>query len=431
MRRNIIALAGVVAVASVATADEVVDQLIVTLHAPPTPADVSLVQILGGSVTYAYDIIPAMAISIPADKVETLAAHPSVKLIEADSIGEWLGDGELDAAWAVKQVNAGDVHALGITGEGVKLGIMDSGINENHEDLVDNYVFGYDFESNDDNPDEPFGHGTYVSGCAAAVDNGFGVVGMAPGADIYMLKVGSFGPQSSAVIAALEFSVKNGIDVTNSSFGLNNSQAVTNAYNAAYEAGILNIAAAGNCGCSFVSFPGTLDSVMAVSATDMNKNQAFFTSYGNEVEVAAPGQDVYTTASNGGYGFTSGTSFSSPYTVGLAALVIEAGPADANGNGRINDEVREIIKDTAEDRGAPGFDIIFGHGLIDALAAVEAVGVGCYPDFDGDGDLTILDFVAYQNAFTGGDALADCDGDGDLTILDFVCFQNLFTAGCN
>lgn len=423
-------MAGIVALGSVAVADETVVDLIVSLESSATPADITFVQLLGGEVRYAYTIVDAMAVRIPADKVDMLATLPTATLIEEDSIGEWLGDGELDAAWAVKQVNAGDVHAMGITGEGVKLGIMDSGIHPNHEDLIDNYVFGYDFENNDNNPDEPFGHGTYVSGCAAAVDNGFGVVGMAPGADIYMLKVGGFGPQTSAIIAALEFAVDNELDVTNSSFGINVNQAATNAYNAANEAGILNVAAAGNCGCPFVSYPGNLDSVMAVSATAMNKSSAGFTSYGNEVEVAAPGQDIYTTASNGGYGFNSGTSFSSPYVVGLAALLFEAGPADENNDGNINDEIRQIIKDTAEDLGPPGWDNKYGYGLIDALAAVKSVETGCYPDFDGDGLLTILDFVAYQNAFTAGDLQADCDGDGDLTILDFVCFQNAFTAGC-
>ena len=370
--RGIAAAAGMVA--GIASADEVVMDLIVSLEAHATPADIAAVEQMGGTVRHAYSIIPAMAVSLPAEAMDALAALPSVRLIEEDAVGEWLsmaGDGELDAAWAVQQVNAGDVHAMGITGLGVKLGIMDSGINENHEDLVDNYVFGYDFEGMDNFPDEPFGHGTYVSGCAAAVDNGFGVVGMAPGADIYMLKVGSFGPQTSAVILALEYSLENGINVTNSSFTINPSQAATDAYDAAWDAGILNIAAAGNCGCQFVSYPATLDSVMAVSATTINKTSAGFTSYGNEIEVSAPGDNIYTTASNGGYGNNSGTSFSSPYTMGLGALLFEAGPPDDNDNGRINDEIRQIMKDTAEDLGTPGFDTKFGYGLIDAAGGGE------------------------------------------------------------
>jgi subtilisin len=218
--------------------------------------------------------------------------------------------------------------------------------------------------------------------------------------------------------------------VTNSSFGLNQSQAVTDAYDAAYEAGILNIAAAGNTGGQFVTYPATLDSVMAVSATTMNKTLANFSAYGPQIEVAAPGDNIFTTASNGGYGFTSGTSFSSPYTVGVAALVYALNPPDLNDDGRINDEVRQIIKDTAEDLGAAGFDIFFGYGLFDAEAAASAVAGSCYPDFNGDGSLDILDFVAFQNGFTAGDASADCDGSGTFDILDFVCFQNSFTAGC-
>ena len=432
MRKFLIPAAGTVAIACAAAhADDVVVDLIVSLNVHAGPTQIAAVQALGGEVRYDYDIIDAMAVRIPADAADALSAIPGVTLIEEDSIGEWLGeDEELNASWAVKQVGAGDAHLLGATGSGVKLAILDSGINENHEDLVDNYVYGWDFEGNDPFPDEPFGHGTYTSGCAAAVKNGIGVVGIAPDAEIYMLKVGSFGPQTSAVIAALDFSVKNGIDVTNSSFSLNQSQAVTDAYNAAYEVGILNIAAAGNTGGNFVTYPATLDTVMAVSATTQNKTLAFFSAYGNDIEVAAPGDNIYTTASNGGYGFNSGTSFSSPYTVGLAGLLYALNPPDLNDDGRINDEVRQIIKDTAEDLGTPGFDIFFGFGLIDAKAAVESVMGDCYPDFDADGALTILDFIAFQNAFTAGNANADCDNNAVLDILDFICFQNSFTAGC-
>lgn len=418
-----------VAVASMAMGDEVSVDLVVSLDHRATPTDAAFVAQLGGQVRHTYSIIDAMAVTIPASKVASLKAHAGVKLVEDDSYGTWLGDAELDATWAVKQIGGGEAHDLGAEGTGIKIAMLDSGINENHEDLIDNYVYGYDFENNDDNPDEPFGHGTFTSGCAAAVRNGIGVVGVASNADIYMLKVGGFGPQTGAVIAALDFAVQNGISVTNSSFGLNQSQAVTDAYNAAWEAGVLNIAAAGNTG-SFVTYPATLDTVMAVSATTMDKTLAGFSARGPEIEVAAPGENIFTTSNNGGYGFNSGTSFSCPYTVGLAALLYGLNPADENGNGRINDEVRAIINATAEDLGQPGFDILFGNGLIDAQAAVEAVLSQCYADFDGDGKLSILDFLAFQDAFQSGDDAADCNGDGSLDVLDFICLQNAFEKGC-
>jgi hypothetical protein len=95
------------------------------------------------------------------------------------------------------------------------------------------------------------------------------------------------------------------------------------------------------------------------------------------------------------------------------------------------DEIRTLLHENAEDFGAPGFDQIFGWGRIDVAGTMEAVLAGACPaDFNKDGNLDILDFIAYQNAWTAQEAEADCDDNGLYNILDFVCFQNLFQAGC-
>jgi subtilisin len=99
---------------------------------------------------------------------------------------------------------------------------------------------------------------------------------------------------------------------------------------------------------------------MPLSATDESNSRASFSSTGPAVELAAPGVDVTSTTLGGGYGSGSGTSFASPHAAGAAALVIAAGVADANANGRTNDEVRAILTQSADDLGAAGRDALYG-----------------------------------------------------------------------
>jgi subtilisin family serine protease len=130
--------------------------------------------------------------------------------------------------------------------------------------------------------------------------------------------------------------------------------------------------------------------VIAVAATDQSNNRASFSSTGPAVELSAPGVDVYSTTLGGGYGTGSGTSFASPHAAGVAALVISAGVTDANANGRINDEVRTILVQSADDLGAVGRDTLYGWGLVNAARAA----VPCTGDFEHDGDVDGSDLAA-------------------------------------
>ena len=347
-------------------------------------ADPGLVESLGGRVVYSFHLVPAVAATGPADVFSQLATHPRVIRIEPDGQVHAI-DAELDNTWGVKHIGAGLVHDGGNKGTGVRVGVLDSGIDYSHPDLVANYAGGHDFVNNDTDPMDDYGHGTHVAGTVAAEDNTVGVVGVAPRTSLYALKVLSASGSGSwsDIIAALQWAVDNGIQVTNNSYGssLNPGVTVKNAFNNSAALGILHVAAAGNTGNpkgkgNNVGYPARFESVIAVAATDKGNQRASFSSTGDAVELAAPGININSTLLGGGYsGETwSGTSMASPHVAGTAALVIAAGITDANGNGYINDEVRLRLQETAVDLGAPGRDPQYGYGLVDAEGAATPAG---------------------------------------------------------
>jgi subtilisin len=249
------------------------------------------------------------------------------------------------------------------------------------------------------------------------------VVGVAPECQLHMLKVGGFFPVTSAVIAALDWSVANGVKVTNSSFTLSPGPMVQAAYDNSYAAGVVHCAASGNGFPAPIGVPAKYASVIAVGATNKNDSKAPFSQTGPELDVVAPGVDVLSCAVGGGYVLNSGTSMACPHAVGVAALIIgSTGLTDP-------DDVRQRMIDTAEDLGTPGFDNNFGYGIVDAEAAVGDV-APCAADCNGDGKANILDFLCFQGLVTNGDMGADCTGDGEINVFDWLCFQGLVTKGC-
>lgn len=150
--------------------------------------DAALVRRAGGNVRYAYQIVPAIAATLPQVAVDRLRSHPAVALIEPDA-QMWAIDAELDQTWGVDRIDAEIVHAGGNTGSGIRVAIIDTGIDYLHPELDDNYAGGSDFVNGDADPMDDHGHGTHVAGTVAAEDNGIGVVGTAPGAQLYALKV--------------------------------------------------------------------------------------------------------------------------------------------------------------------------------------------------------------------------------------------------
>ena len=248
------------------------------------------------------------------------------------------------------------------------------------------------------------GHGTHVAGTVAAIENGTGVVGVAPEASIYALKIlGANGSGSySDVIAALQWCVDNGIQVTNNSYGSSGDPGTLTkaAFDNSYAAGVLHVAAAGNSGNSRgtgdkVIYPARWASVIAVAATDSSDRRASFSSTGPDVELAAPGVAINSTKLGGGYVLMSGTSMASPHVAGVAALVIASGIANTN------DEVRQQLTATADDLGAAGRDTWYGFGLVNAAMAAPPAPGNRAPVANAGPDQTVSTGSAVQLDGTG------------------------------
>jgi len=407
-------------------------------HRTPGPAEQALVRGLGGEIRYSYWLVPAVAASIPEAAVEGLLRNPNVTAVEP-ILRVYAVDAELDNTWGVERIGAGTVHGAENLGTDVKVGIIDSGIDYTHPDLEANYAGGHDFVDGDDDPMDVYGHGTHVAGTACAEDNGFGVVGVAPECALYSLRVLDDAGSGywSDIVAAMEWAMSNGIQVANLSLGSDRDPGVTvrQAFANAEAAGLLTVAAAGNSGNpagrgNNVIYPARYDSVIAVAATDSSDARASFSSTGDQVELAAPGVAVYSTWNDGDsphdpqpecvqnegcYKYGSGTSMASPHVAGTAALIIAGGVTDADGNGRINDEVRLRLQETADDLGAPGRDPQYGYGLVDAAEAAAGSG----PPADSPPSVTITsptDGTTFDSGAAISFAASASDAeDGDLT----------------
>ncbi|MBI2849437.1 MAG: S8 family peptidase [Chloroflexi bacterium] len=366
-------------------------EVIVAFDHEPGPAEEALIAEVGGEVKHSLRLIRTVAARIPAAALQRLRQNPGVVGIEEDS-DVFSADIELDNSWGVNRIAAGVMHDAGNKGTGVKIAVIDSGIDYNHPDLAANYAGGYDFVNDDDDPMDDNGHGTHVAGVIAAIDDDVGVVGVAPEVRLYALKVlnATGRGRASDVIAAVEWCIANGIQITNNSYGryTDPGPVYKAAFDKAYAAGILNIASAGNRGNALgfgdtVSYPATLDSVVAVAAVDTNDIRPSWSGAGPDIEVAAPGVRINSTLPGGGYGVKSGTSMAAPHVAGLAALIIAGGIADSNGNGNINDEVRERLTTTAADVGTVGRDALYGYGIARAGEAAPVL-VAPTPSAPGD-----------------------------------------------
>lgn len=280
--------------------------------------------------------------------------------------------GDYDQSWGVVRIGADDVTWKGA---GVKLAIVDTGIDYTHPELSAIYKGGYDFVNNDDNPMDDHYHGTHCAGIAAAAIGDMSTVGgVAPSIDLYAVKVlNSSGSGTwEAVIRGIDWCIANDIDIM--SFSLGGSGTIPElgaAFQRAWNAGIVTIAAAGNSGGSSISdtvlYPARYDTVMAVAAMDNTDTRASFSSTGPAVEVIAPGVNIVSAALGGGFRTASGTSMACPHVAGLAALVKAAHPDWTN------DQIRGQIRGTADDIYTSGLDWLSGFGIVDAVAACGAL----------------------------------------------------------
>ncbi|MHC4535506.1 MAG: S8 family serine peptidase [Planctomycetota bacterium] len=353
------------------------------------------------------------------DMVEIYQANSNVEYAEANYMAYAMkapNDELYPHQWHLHNTQYGGINTESAwtisTGSGAVVAILDTGIayedyseknptgfNSNYQkapDLTSTlFVAGYDFVNNDGHPndDSVSGHGTHIAGIVAQkTHNGIGTAGVAFNAYLMPVKVldncgaGTYADIAEGIIWATE----NGAHVINLGFGGSEpSMALEEAIAYSYNRGVILIAAAGNDGIGGVCYPAAYDDyVIAVGATRYDETLAYYSNHGLSLDLVAPGGDL-NVDQNGddygdgilqqaykisgsdtiswGYSFMEGTSMAAAHVSAVAALLI------ANGNATSPEEVREALEFTAEDKGATGWDIRYGWGIVDAYAALQWV----------------------------------------------------------
>lgn len=358
-------------------------------------AQEALLSRFGGQVELPLPFMNAVAVSLPGAGAANALSHVSgvtgvyedmeMSLVKKPSGTPGGGGGDTPTQppekvdWGVDTIDADQVWGTE-TGAGVVVAVLDTGIDADHPDLIDNVIGGKGYIRRESWSNDGQGHGTHVAGTVAAIDNEIGYVGVAPQASLYGVQVldrnGS--GRLSYLLSGINWAINNGADVITMSLSFGSTVTIdqlpglAGALDAAEAAGVVVVAAAGNNGSSVVPYPAKYPSVIAVAATaDASDNIASYSNWGAEVDVAAPGSSISSTWKNGGYNTISGTSMATPHVAGVAALILGQGVTDSNTNGRVNDEVfNEIV--AAGTHTVNGSKAPYGFGRVDV---VEALGL--------------------------------------------------------
>ena len=303
-------------------------------------------------------------------------------------------DPKFQYQWHLKQINAHKTWPKA-TGKGVIVAVIDTGVAYKDKgkfkrvpDLADTeFVKGYNFVNDTDAALDDHGHGTHVAGTIAqSTNNGIGVAGTAYKARIMPLKVLSkrgFGNVAD-IAEAIRFAANNGAKVINMSLGgSGSSKIMASAVKYARDKGVLVVCAAGNEGRNRVSFPAAYPGALAVAATQFDRTTTFYSNWGKEIDVAAPGGNTRVDQNGDGmpdgvlqntilpgrpdkddYLLFMGTSMASPHVAGVAALIMESGVTDPGA-------VEKVLKSTAVHPNGKKWDPHYGAGIVDVEAALN------------------------------------------------------------
>lgn len=277
--------------------------------------------------------------------------------------------------WGLWQINAQEAWDISTGNTEIKVAIVDDAVLTTHPDLIPNLLPGYDVADDDNDPmpnEVAMSHGTHVAGIvSAATDNGEGIASIGFNVKILPVKSSNVPTTISDAYAGVIWAADNDADVINMSWGGSGfSQTGQNIINYAYNAGCVNVAAAGNDNVSTVFYPAGYDNVLSVSSTATGDVKSGFSNYGNWVDVSAPGSQILSTYIGGGfqptYANNSGTSMASPMVAGLAGLVLSVNPELPQA------QVVDCIVNTTDniDVSNPNFIGQLGSGRINAYQAV-------------------------------------------------------------
>jgi subtilisin family serine protease len=329
--------------------------------------------------------------SHPSGRVESFTVGANGRLLQRSQQSSSIAPDR--PAWSLSAMRVVDVWNRGYVGNGIVVAVLDTGIDPRHPDLKgniwtnsdeipgngiddDNNGFiddrnGWDFVRQDNSPLDANGHGTHVAGIIAALRNGVGMTGVAPGVQIMPVQVLDADGKGSSfdIDRGIRYAVDNGAKIVNISIGGNfNNAAVTEAIRYARSKGVLIVAGAGNDASSNPTYPAAysaqFDNVLSVGSHNASSVQSLATNNvgsSRAVQVDAPGEQIYSTIPDGGYRTMSGTSMASPHVAALAALVLSANPNLSPA------QLRQIMVDSA-DRRITDSDT---QGGVDAVAAID------------------------------------------------------------
>jgi len=368
--------------------DSAVERYIIKYRAGSKISVASQILESNGEIKLAVDNHRLFAAELsPSDK-ERLIASDEIEFIEIDPKRYLMNE---STPYGIPIVEADQVNETMLTPR--KVCIIDTGFDISHPDLQAARVTGdnqvqfttinnvvYYTINNGPWQNDVNGHGTKMGGIIAALGNTIGVRGVNPGDNLYLhivktfsspnpnLPTLSFWTYGSRTIHALDQCLAAGANIVNMSYGGSNfSQAENQALIAAYNSNVLLVGAAGNSGTSDPKYPASLDAVISVGAVDSLETVASISQHHSTTELSAPGVAVNSTTVNHGYAMGTGTSGAAAYVTGVAALVWGNHPSCTN------QDIRHALANTAEDKGAPGKDNYYGHGIVKAKQAHEAL----------------------------------------------------------
>lgn len=274
--------------------------------------------------------------------------------------------------WGVSLVQAPQLWSE-TKGEGMKIAVLDTGVDKDHPDLKPNIKKGMNFTSSNrlDYRDRQ-GHGTHCAGIIAGCDNEIGVVGVAPKAELYIAKV--LGDDGSGTIAGIvkgiEWAISERVDIISMSLGASRDpgSVLHNAIKRARKAGIIIVGATGNEN-THVGWPAAYDEVIAVGAIGQDLERADFSNFGKEVAIAAPGVDILSTYPTNQYAKLSGTSMATPMVAGVVALA--QAYCRKRGIKATPDFIVKMIRERSVDLGETGTDHRFGNGLVNVYKMIK------------------------------------------------------------
>lgn len=312
------------------------------------------------------------------EALKRLKANKDIQLIEDDTatyetsaVDTSVLQSLTNPTWNLSMTGVKTPWTQGLTGKNVKIAVLDTGVG-NLAAFKDVTKLSFVTDNprtarNEADPIDTDGHGTAVTsviiGSKQITTDGT-LVGIAPNADVYSLKVfDNDGAEMSTILSAVEWCIKNNVQLLNMSLGASEKDPILlRAVNAANEAGLTIVAASGNestfSRIAPVDYPAAYSGVIGVASVDEFKTHSYFSNGGNEVDFVAPGEDVRVQSLKGGTKLDSGTSYSAPHITAMLALLKERYPTYTR------NQLHYLLSKYSEDLGAKGRDVLYGDGLV-------------------------------------------------------------------